>query len=63
MGADGEPICNCERGYTGTRCEQCQRGYVGNPLQPGGYCTPEKTQSHCDARGTLRQHRKYRALF
>lgn len=54
MGPDGDAICNCERGYTGRRCEQCDRGFIGNPLSPGGSCSPERPPN-CDARGTLRQ--------
>lgn len=56
LGPDGDAVCNCERGYTGRRCEQCDRGFIGNPLLPGGSCTPEPAPGHCDARGTLRQH-------
>lgn len=57
MGPDGEPICDCNRGYTGRRCERCSEGFVGNPLLPGSSCTAEQPPiSHCDPRGTLRQH-------
>ncbi|XP_055304959.1 basement membrane-specific heparan sulfate proteoglycan core protein isoform X6 [Sitodiplosis mosellana] len=57
LGPDGEPVCNCNRGYTGRRCEQCAQGFVGNPLLPGGSCSAEQPPvSHCDPRGTLRQH-------
>lgn len=55
LGPDGEPDCNCERGYTGRRCEICDRGYTGNPLVYGGSCQPEQ-QSRCDPRGTYRTH-------
>lgn len=53
MGPDGEVVCNCERGYTGRRCEECERGFEGNPLAPGGSCR-QPQPSHCDPRGTLR---------
>lgn len=52
LGPDGKPICHCDRGYVGERCEECDRGYVGNPLIPGGSCTPAPASSHCDQRGT-----------
>lgn len=57
MAPDGEPVCDCSRGYTGRRCEKCSEGFIGNPLLPGGSCTAEAvTAPHCDPRGTLRQH-------
>ncbi|XP_031635070.1 basement membrane-specific heparan sulfate proteoglycan core protein isoform X6 [Contarinia nasturtii] len=56
LGTDNEPVCDCNRGYTGRRCEQCAQGFVGNPLLPGGSCSVEQPVSHCDPRGTLRQH-------
>ncbi|XP_055305941.1 basement membrane-specific heparan sulfate proteoglycan core protein-like isoform X2 [Sitodiplosis mosellana] len=57
LGPDGELVCDCNRGYTGRRCEQCAQGFVGNPLLPGGSCSVEQPQvSHCDPRGTLREH-------
>ncbi|XP_037037177.1 basement membrane-specific heparan sulfate proteoglycan core protein isoform X11 [Bradysia coprophila] len=55
LGPDGDVICDCERGYTGRRCEVCDRDYAGNPSYPGGSCQPIQ-QSHCDARGTYRTH-------
>lgn len=56
MGPDGEPVCDCSRGYTGRRCEKCSEGFIGNPLLPGGSCTVSMPVSQCDPRGTLRQH-------
>lgn len=57
LGPDGEPTCDCNRGYTGRRCDRCSDGFVGNPLMPGGACTADQPPvSQCDARGTLRQH-------
>lgn len=55
LGPDGDVLCDCDRGYTGRRCEMCDRGYSGNPSYPGGSCQPERA-SHCDARGTYRTH-------
>lgn len=55
LGPDGEVNCNCERGYTGRRCEDCERGFIGNPLLPGGSCKPIP-QGQCDRRGTQRTH-------
>lgn len=56
LGPDGEPVCNCNRGYVGRRCEQCAQGFVGNPASPGGSCTAYQPPFlQCDPRGTLRQ--------
>lgn len=55
LAADGDVVCNCDRGYKGRRCEECDRGYVGNPHLPGGRCTHE-APSPCDPRGTLNAH-------
>lgn len=58
LGPDNDVVCNCERGYSGRRCEECERGFVGNPLLPGGRCViqPVVQPPHCDPRGTLRTH-------
>lgn len=55
MGPDGGPVCDCNRGYAGRRCEQCAQGFVGNPSAPGGSCAVSRPETQCDARGTLRQ--------
>lgn len=55
LGPDGDVVCNCDRGYTGRRCEECERGFTGNPLISGGSCTPIP-QGQCDRRGTQRIH-------
>lgn len=46
----GAVICNCERGYQGSRCEECASGYVGNPIaaQP---CVVQQV-SNCNRHGT-----------
>ncbi|KAG8435977.1 hypothetical protein GDO86_007172 [Hymenochirus boettgeri] len=31
-------ICNCNQGYTGSRCDECSPGFFGNPFQFGGRC-------------------------
>jgi laminin alpha 1/2 len=34
-------VClECPEGYTGERCEICANGYFGNPMIPGGFCSP-----------------------
>ncbi|XP_055374705.1 basement membrane-specific heparan sulfate proteoglycan core protein isoform X7 [Condylostylus longicornis] len=52
-GPDGEPICNCQIGYTGHRCQQCAPGYEGNPMQPGSYCQA-RPSNECHTDGTQR---------
>jgi Laminin B (Domain IV)/Immunoglobulin I-set domain/Laminin EGF domain len=49
---NGEVMCNCDRGYTGPRCEQCAPGYQGNAFSPRG-CYPGQV-SDCNPAGTER---------
>ncbi|XP_065079146.1 basement membrane-specific heparan sulfate proteoglycan core protein isoform X5 [Ochlerotatus camptorhynchus] len=44
-------VCNCDRAYTGDRCQQCAAGYVGNPMGDGCFPAPV---SNCNPEGTQR---------
>uniref|UniRef100_A0A8C6YF53 Laminin subunit beta-1 n=1 Tax=Naja naja TaxID=35670 RepID=A0A8C6YF53_NAJNA len=37
-------VCVCERGYKGSRCDECASGFFGNPEEVGGSCHP----CHCN---------------
>lgn len=41
------PLCDCERGYIGERCDKCDAGYFGNPTALEGECR------HCDCNGNV----------
>ncbi|XP_014117185.1 PREDICTED: basement membrane-specific heparan sulfate proteoglycan core protein isoform X3 [Pseudopodoces humilis] len=53
LDTDGQATCDaCAPGYAGRRCERCAPGYEGDPIQPGGKCTPVGQELvKCDARG------------
>lgn len=57
IGSRGELQCECQRGYTGVRCEQCEPGYVGQPMLPNGRCELDRPVSICDPRGTSYEDR------
>lgn len=56
LGRNGGVQCNCQRGYTGARCESCEEGYAGEPMRPGGSCEPVPIVSRCDSSGTAQTH-------
>ncbi|RZB39837.1 laminin subunit beta-1 [Asbolus verrucosus] len=31
-------VCECQEGYSGSRCDVCSDNYFGNPEEPGGSC-------------------------
>ncbi|XP_050838435.1 basement membrane-specific heparan sulfate proteoglycan core protein isoform X3 [Serinus canaria] len=53
LDTDGQATCDaCAPGYAGRRCERCAPGYEGDPIQPGGKCTPIGQELiKCDVRG------------
>ncbi|XP_044727463.1 basement membrane-specific heparan sulfate proteoglycan core protein-like isoform X3 [Chrysoperla carnea] len=46
---DGQVVCDCQQGYSGSRCEYCEPGYTGNPIV-GDPCRVETGQ--CNAIGS-----------
>ncbi|XP_069775261.1 basement membrane-specific heparan sulfate proteoglycan core protein isoform X3 [Narcine bancroftii] len=54
LDTDGRPTCDaCRPGHIGRRCEKCVAGYSGNPMLPGGKCTPTAGEiAKCDSKGT-----------
>ncbi|QQP35884.1 Laminin subunit alpha1like, partial [Caligus rogercresseyi] len=41
--------CECQKGYTGPKCDKCDYGYYGNPRSEGGKCVP----CNCNPHGSL----------
>lgn len=52
--SNGQVTCHCERGYMGSRCEQCAPGYIGNPMGPRGCTIVTQPPSQCNPAGTER---------
>ncbi|XP_063063630.1 laminin subunit alpha-1 [Engraulis encrasicolus] len=47
----GEVTCDqCQRGYTGPKCERCDNGYYGDPTVPGQGCVPCQCNGNVDPR-------------
>lgn len=47
---DGSQIsCQCEPGYTGSRCQSCAPGYFGQPEVAGEICRPCNCSGNIDA--------------
>ncbi|XP_031440246.1 laminin subunit alpha-1 isoform X2 [Clupea harengus] len=45
----GEVTCDqCQRGYTGPKCERCADGYHGDPTAPGQGCVPCQCNGNVD---------------
>jgi len=45
----GQPICDCNPGYGGERCDICSDNFFGNPEIPGGECRS------CDCSGNWQE--------
>nr|XP_040569600.1 laminin subunit alpha-1-like isoform X1 [Lepeophtheirus salmonis] len=46
---EGIFFCECQKGYTGPKCEQCDYGYYGSPKSENGKCVP----CNCNELGSL----------
>ncbi|XP_039210424.1 laminin subunit beta-1 [Crotalus tigris] len=42
-------VCICERGYKGSRCDECSSGFFGNPEEIGGTCQPCQCHNNIDS--------------
>ncbi|XP_010294871.1 PREDICTED: laminin subunit beta-4 [Phaethon lepturus] len=41
-------VCNCLKGYSGDRCDECPSGFYGNPGSPGLGCAPCPCNNNID---------------
>ncbi|XP_063164057.1 laminin subunit beta-1 [Candoia aspera] len=42
-------VCVCEKGYKGSRCDECASLFFGNPEDAGGTCQPCQCNNHVDS--------------
>ena len=46
---EGQPVCHCEDGYAGDRCDECADNFFGHPELPGGECKPCDCSNNWDS--------------
>ena len=45
----GQPVCHCDDGYSGDRCDVCADNFFGHPELPGGECKPCDCSNNWDS--------------